>query len=135
LRSRHQPGAGRIGESVIGKRLREGVAQRGCEPGGLRTAGQVVPDGAEDAEVVGVGQLCAQGLGRGQGGSVLAQHVGERCYLVPAWLGVAGAGSVFWGGSRGGGHGAEACMFPGELAGTGAGGVAPSLATQRFDTS
>jgi hypothetical protein len=94
--------------------LGQGVAEGGGESGGLGPAGEVVPDGAEDSEVVGVGEFGSQGFGGGQDGAVSLQDVGQDGDLVAAWLGVAGVGLGFRSG-----RGAEAGVFPGEPAGSG----------------
>ena len=61
-----EPGAGWVVQGLLcevgGQRVAEGLLVFG----GLGAAGYVVPDAAENAEVVGVGQFAVQGLGRGE---------------------------------------------------------------------
>ena len=54
-----EPGACRVAERSVGVAAGRTGPQRLLEPGGLGPAGQVVPDGPEHPEVVGVGQLAA----------------------------------------------------------------------------
>jgi hypothetical protein len=58
-----QPGARRVVQCLAGQIGRQGAAQRVLESGGLDAADHVVPDSAEDAQVVGAEQFVLECFG------------------------------------------------------------------------
>ena len=77
-----QPGARRIVQSLTGQTNRQAAAEGLPEPCGLGAAGQVVPDAAENSQVVGAGQFAVQGFRCGEFTAVTGQDTSKDSHRV-----------------------------------------------------